>query len=118
VFYPYVISGICLVQVLPAIWPRRGLVTYEHAKIAMVGILFFVLFPWAFNAALHYNSARGGVATFPIQTLLVAQDGSRARVGLPFSIPRERRGTPQDRHQLCASRHATAFRGRDIAHRG
>lgn len=75
VFYRYVISVICFVPVLPAIWPREGLGPYEHAKIALLGILFFVLFPWAFNAALHYNSAaRGavGLATIPIQTLLVA----------------------------------------------
>jgi drug/metabolite transporter (DMT)-like permease len=75
VFYRYVISVICFVPVLPAIWPRAGLVPSEYAKIAMFGILFFVLFPWAFNAALHYNpAARGavGLATIPIQTLLVA----------------------------------------------
>jgi drug/metabolite transporter (DMT)-like permease len=75
VFYRYVISVICFVPFLPAIWPRGRLALYEHAKIAMFGILFFVLFPWAFNAALHYNpAARGavGLATIPIQTLLVA----------------------------------------------
>jgi drug/metabolite transporter (DMT)-like permease len=75
VFYRYVISVICFLPVLPAIWPRGGLVPSEYAKIAMFGILFFVLFPWAFNAALHYNpAARGavGLATIPIQTLLVA----------------------------------------------
>ena len=41
----------------------------------MLGILFFVFFPWAFNASLQYNpAARGavGLATIPIQTLLVA----------------------------------------------
>ncbi len=75
VFYRYVISVICFIPVLPAIWPRGGFVLYELAKIAMFGVLFFILFPWAFNAALHYNpAARGavGLATIPIQTLLVA----------------------------------------------
>jgi drug/metabolite transporter (DMT)-like permease len=75
VLYRYVISVICFVPILPAIWPRGGLVPSEYAKIAMFGVLFFVLFPWAFNAALHYNpAARGavGLATIPIQTLLVA----------------------------------------------
>jgi drug/metabolite transporter (DMT)-like permease len=75
VFYRYVISMICFVPVLPAIWPRGGIVASELAKIAMFGVLFFVLFPWAFNAALHYNpAARGavGLATIPTQTLLVA----------------------------------------------
>jgi len=75
VFYRYVISVICFVPILPAIWPRGGLAPSDHARIAMFGILFFVLFPWAFNAALYYNpAARGavGLATIPIQTLLVA----------------------------------------------
>ena len=38
-------------------------------------MLFFVFFPWAFNASLQYNPpARGavGLATISIQTLLVA----------------------------------------------
>ncbi len=75
VFYRYVISVICFAPILPAIWPRGGLVPSEYAKIAMLGILFFVFFPWGFNAALSYNTAaRGavGLATIPIQTLLVA----------------------------------------------
>jgi drug/metabolite transporter (DMT)-like permease len=75
VFYRYVISVICFAPVLPAIWPRGGLVPTEHARIAVLGVLFFVLFPWAFNASLYYNpAARGavGLATIPIQTLLVA----------------------------------------------
>jgi drug/metabolite transporter (DMT)-like permease len=75
VFYRYVISVICFAPVLPAIWPRGAVAPSEYAKIALFGILFFVLFPWAFNAALHYNpAARGavGLATIPIQTLLVA----------------------------------------------
>jgi drug/metabolite transporter (DMT)-like permease len=75
VFYRYVISVICFAPVLPVIWPRGGLAPSEYAKIAMFGILFFVFFPWGFNAALSYNTAaRGavGLATIPIQTLLVA----------------------------------------------
>jgi drug/metabolite transporter (DMT)-like permease len=75
VFYRYVISVICFAPILPAILPRGMLGAFEYAKIALFGILFFVLFPWAFNAALHHNpAARGavGLATIPIQTLLVA----------------------------------------------
>jgi drug/metabolite transporter (DMT)-like permease len=75
VLYRYVISVICFAPVLPAIWPRDGLTPSEYARIALLGILFFVFFPWAFNASLHYNpAARGavGLATIPIQTLLVA----------------------------------------------
>jgi drug/metabolite transporter (DMT)-like permease len=75
VFYRYLISVICFIPVLPIIWPREGLDRSEYARIAMFGILFFVFFPWAFNASLQYNpAARGavGLATIPIQTLLVA----------------------------------------------
>lgn len=74
VFYRYVISILCFAPVLPALWPKERLAASEYAKIAAFGILFFVLFPWAFNAALHLNpAARGavGLATIPIQTLLV-----------------------------------------------
>ena len=75
VFYRYVIAVICFAPVLPFIWPRSGLALPDYAKIAMFGILFFVLFPWAFNASLQYvPAARGavGLATIPIQTLIVA----------------------------------------------
>jgi drug/metabolite transporter (DMT)-like permease len=75
VFYRYVISMVCFAPVLPTIWPRDTLAASEYVKIALFGILFFVFFPWAFNASLQYNpAARGavGLATIPIQTLLVA----------------------------------------------
>jgi drug/metabolite transporter (DMT)-like permease len=75
VFYRYVISVACFAPVLPTIWPRHKLAASEYVKIALFGILFFVFFPWAFNASLQYNpAARGavGLATIPIQTLLVA----------------------------------------------
>ena len=75
VFYRYVVSIICFVPVMPMLWPKERLVAAEYVKIAAFGILFFVFFPWSFNAALHYNpAARGavGLATIPIQTLLVA----------------------------------------------
>ena len=75
VFYRYVISVLCFAPVLPLIWPRGGLTPSAYAKIAAFGILFFLLFPWAFNASLRYiPAARGavGLATIPIQTLVVA----------------------------------------------
>lgn len=75
VFYRYLVSVICFAPFLPVLWPQSGLSISECAKIAMFGILFFVLFPWAFNASLELNpAARGavGLATIPIQTLLVA----------------------------------------------
>lgn len=75
VFYRYVISVGCFAPFLPAIWPRERLRLADYAKIAGFGILFFVLFPWAFNASLQYvPAARGaiGLATIPIQTMIVA----------------------------------------------
>jgi drug/metabolite transporter (DMT)-like permease len=83
VFYRYVVSVVCFAPALPAIWPRGTLDAAEYAKIAGFGILFFVFFPWAFNAALEYNpAARGavGLATIPIQTLLVAAAFGRERL--------------------------------------
>ncbi|MGN6571580.1 MAG: DMT family transporter [Pseudolabrys sp.] len=74
-FYRYVVSILCFAPVMPMLWPSHRLSAADYARIAGFGILFFVLFPWGFNAALHYNpAARGavGLATIPIQTLLVA----------------------------------------------
>lgn len=85
VFYRYLISVICFVPFLPALWPRNGLSASECAKIAMFGVLFFVFFPWAFNASLNINpAARGavGLATIPIQTLLVAAAFGRERLSV------------------------------------
>ena len=68
VFYRYLISIICFAPFLQALWPRDALSASECAKIAMFGILFFVLFPWAFNESLNINpAARGavGLATMP-----------------------------------------------------
>jgi len=55
VFYRYVVSIICFVPVVPMLWPKERLAAAEYVKIAAFGILFFVFFPWSFNAALHYN---------------------------------------------------------------
>ena len=85
VFYRYVVSVACFAPVLPAIWPREGLAAGEYAKIAMFGILFFVFFPWGFNASLQYvPAARGavGLATIPIQTLIVAAIFGREKLSL------------------------------------
>lgn len=83
VYYRYVVSVLCFVPFLPALWPRDELDAAEYAKIAAFGILFFVLFPWAFNASLqHIPAARGaiGLATIPIQTLIVATAFRRERM--------------------------------------
>ncbi len=83
VFYRYLVGIICFAPFLPVLWPRTGLSAIEVAKIAMFGILFFVFFPWAFNASLSINpAARGavGLATIPIQTLLVAAAFGREKL--------------------------------------
>ena len=89
VFYRYVISALCLIPFLPLIRPRDGLGLAEYAKIALFGILFFVLFPWAFNASLQYiPAARGavGLATIPIQTLIVAALFGQEQLSLHKSV--------------------------------
>lgn len=83
VFYRYLISVLCFAPIMPMLWPRSGLDAVEYGKIALFGILFFVLFPWTFNAALQFNpAARGavGLATIPIQTLLLATLLGRERL--------------------------------------
>ena len=74
-FYRYLIAVICLAPLLPFVWPRSGVSAMDIGKIAALGALFFGFFPWAFSAALQYTTAaRGaiGLATLPIQTLVVA----------------------------------------------
>ncbi len=74
-FYRYVIGILCLAPIVPFIWPKHRIALSEFGKIALLGVLFFGFFPWAFNASLQYiPAARGavGLATIPIQTLIVA----------------------------------------------
>jgi drug/metabolite transporter (DMT)-like permease len=85
-FYRYLIAIVCLTPLLPAIWPRSALPVAEVAKIALLGVLFFGFFPWAFSAALQETTAaRGAVslATIPVQTLLVAAAFGRERLSVP-----------------------------------
>lgn len=74
-FYRYLIAAICLVPILPFVWPRSRIPVPDILKIAVLGALFFGFFPWAFSASLQYTSAsRGaiGLSTIPIQTLIIA----------------------------------------------
>jgi len=83
VYFRYLIATLCFAPFLARLWPRGGLPLLEWIKIALFGVLFFVLFPWAFNASLAINpAARGavGLATIPIQTLLVAVMFGRERM--------------------------------------
>lgn len=85
VFYRYLVSVLCFAPFLRSLWPRGGLIAADYARIAALGIVFFVFFPWAFNASLEINpAARGavGLATIPIQTLLVAAAFGRERLSI------------------------------------
>jgi drug/metabolite transporter (DMT)-like permease len=73
--YRYVIATTCIAPVLIARWPTCSMPLRDTATIASLGALFFGFFPWAFSAALQYTTAaRGaiGIATIPIQTLILA----------------------------------------------
>lgn len=74
-FWRYLIGSLCFLPVLPLLWPKHRLTFRDVATIAGLGVLFFCLFTWGFNAALDIiPAARGavGLATVPIQTLIVA----------------------------------------------
>ncbi|WP_299684220.1 DMT family transporter [uncultured Tateyamaria sp.] len=74
-FWRYLIGAMCFLPVLPFLWPKHSLSLRDVATIAGLGVLFFCLFTWGFNAALDIiPAARGavGLATVPIQTLIVA----------------------------------------------
>ena len=74
-FYRYVIGACCLAPMLFVRWPRAGISVRDLATLAALGALFFGFFPWAFSASLYYTTAaRGaiGLATIPVQTLIVA----------------------------------------------
>jgi drug/metabolite transporter (DMT)-like permease len=78
----YIIALICLAPVLPFVWPKERVSLIDVFKIAALGVIFFGAFTWAFTAALNYTTpARGaiGLATMPIQTLIVAAILGRER---------------------------------------
>lgn len=87
--YRYIISILCFAPILLFIWPSHRLTASDYATIAMLGIVFFGLFPWAFNASLQYiPAARGaiGLATIPIQTLIVAALFGREPITRPKAL--------------------------------
>jgi drug/metabolite transporter (DMT)-like permease len=82
-FYRYIIGTLCFAPFLPLLWPRLRIPPAEWVKIAVLGVVFFGFFPWAFSAALQYTTvARGaiGLATIPVQTLIVAAIFGRERL--------------------------------------
>ncbi len=82
-FYRYIVAVVCLLPILPFVWPKNPIPSGDVLKIAILGALFFGIFPWAFSASLQYTTApRGaiGLATIPIQTLIVAVLFGRERL--------------------------------------
>jgi drug/metabolite transporter (DMT)-like permease len=82
-FYRYIIGTLCFAPFLPLLWPRLRIPPAEWVKIGVLGVVFFGFFPWAFSAALQYTTvARGaiGLATIPVQTLIVAAIFGRERL--------------------------------------
>jgi drug/metabolite transporter (DMT)-like permease len=82
-FYRYIIGTLCFAPFLTVLLPRVRIPPVDWLKIAALGVLFFGFFPWAFSAALQYTTAaRGaiGLATIPIQTLIVAAIFGRERL--------------------------------------
>lgn len=82
-FYRYIIGALCFAPFLPLLWPRLRIPPADWIKIAVLGVIFFGFFPWAFSAALQYTTvARGaiGIATIPVQTLIVAAIFGRERL--------------------------------------
>jgi len=74
-FYRYAVAGLCMLPLLAVLWPKDGVARIEVGKIALCGAVFYAFFPWSFSAALDFTTgARGaiGLATIPIQTLIVA----------------------------------------------
>lgn len=83
-FWRYLIGSACFLPVLPMLWPAHRLKARDIGMIAVLGLLFFCLFTWGFNAALEIvPAARGavGLATVPVQTLIVAALFGREAMG-------------------------------------
>tara|TARA_R110002167_G_scaffold33186_1_gene106715 strand:- start:477 stop:1385 length:909 start_codon:yes stop_codon:yes gene_type:complete len=82
-FLRYAVAAPCMLPFLLGKTRGARLGPRDALAIAMLGGLFFGLFPWAFSAALeHTTAARGsvGLATLPIVTLLLACAFGRERL--------------------------------------
>jgi drug/metabolite transporter (DMT)-like permease len=44
-FYRYVVAAVCLVPLLPFVWPNVRLLVADIVKIALLGAVFFGFFP-------------------------------------------------------------------------
>lgn len=82
-FYRYLIGAFVLLPVLAWGLATRRVSARDMLVIALLGVVFFGYFPWAFSASLKYTTAaRGavGLATAPIMTLVLAQILGRERM--------------------------------------
>lgn len=74
-FLRYAIAVLCLLPI--ALWLKRGreIALRDLTAIAVLGLLFFGVFPWLFSLSLQYTSAARGalaLATAPLMTLILS----------------------------------------------
>jgi drug/metabolite transporter (DMT)-like permease len=77
----YLLAAACLVPLVPVFF-RFNVPLRDLIPIAILGILYFCIFPWCISAAMQYTTASGGsivLACTPAVTLLLANlQGSEA----------------------------------------
>jgi len=77
----YLIAAACLVPLVP-IFFRFNIPLRDLIPIAVLGVLYFCIFPWCISAAMQYTTASGGaiiLASTPAVTLFLANlQGSEA----------------------------------------
>jgi drug/metabolite transporter (DMT)-like permease len=77
----YLVAAACLVPLVP-IFFRFNIPLRDLIPIAILGVLYFCLFPWCISAAMQYTTASGGaivLACTPAVTLLFGNlQGSEA----------------------------------------
>jgi drug/metabolite transporter (DMT)-like permease len=77
----YLIAAACLVPLVPVFF-RFNIALRDLIPIAILGVLYFCIFPWCISAAMQYTTASGGaiiLACTPAVTLLLANlQGSEA----------------------------------------
>lgn len=87
-FMRYLIASICLLPVLWQVLQHRP-ATRDIGRMALLGVVFFGIFPWSFSAALTYSpSSRVAVelATMPLLTLLISRVRGYDRITTPKVI--------------------------------
>lgn len=85
-FLRYCIGAACLLPVASGVLRRTVVARRDLLAIAVMGAIFFGLFPWTFSAALtHSPSSRVAIilATMPLVTLLVSRLRGYDTITLP-----------------------------------